>query len=108
MMKKDLPYIAFLLSIFIVSFNRGFFTLPTFALLTCLLFILIYLYVRPVKVIEKYARNRLKILFLITFLLFLYFSGGIYQSNFIPTILIDLLPLLFFPLVLYIMILPEQ
>lgn len=40
------------------------------------------------------------LLFIIIYVLFLFHAGGIYQTVYIPTLLLSILPLLFFPLVL--------
>ena len=99
-MKDDLPYILVLFSLFIVSYNRGFFTFTSFILLLSIIIILIYLYLRPIKLLKTDLISKVKILFLTSFILFLYNSSGIYQSKVLPSVMINILSLILFPFVL--------
>ncbi|OGG02707.1 hypothetical protein A2W14_07375 [Candidatus Gottesmanbacteria bacterium RBG_16_37_8] len=93
----DLIGLSLLLSIFLTTFNRGFFTFPSFFLVLFLTVILLKLYFQNLKTDVPTFKNNLKYIFLISYLLFLYFSQGIYQINLVPALLIDLLPLFFLP-----------
>ena len=97
-MTADLLGYGLLLSILVTTFNRGFFSFPSLFLLVALFFILLKLYFQNLIIDLKKLTESLKYVLLITYSLFIYFSGGIYQINLLPVIFIDMLPLFFLPL----------
>ncbi len=98
------PIILFL-SIIITTYNRGFFSLPAFAVLCSLVILLSYSFFVEVKYFSAHSkeftsRTLLTLVFLITYTLFLFNSSGIYEMNSSLSFFLTFLPLLFFPLVL--------
>ncbi len=98
------PLILFL-SIIITTYNRGFFSLPAFAVLCSLVILLFYSFYVEVKYFSAHSkeftsRTLLTLVFLITYTLFLFNSSGIYEMNSSLSFFLTFLPLLFFPLVL--------
>lgn len=94
----DLLYpVVLLLSIILTTFNRGFFSLPSFAILCSLLVLLYYMFFREIK---YFSVKLLTMVFLITYTLFMFNSSGIYEINNSASLFLTFLPLLFFPLVL--------
>ena len=98
------PIILFL-SIIITTYNRGFFSLPAFAVLCSLVILLFYSFYVEVKYFSAHSkeftsRMLLTLVFLITYTLFLFNSSGIYEMNSSLSFFLTFLPLLFFPLVL--------
>lgn len=95
------------LSIIVTTFNRGFFSFQSLFCLSALLFSLIFLYLKQ-DILNNTKQKSVKIIFLVTYLLFIYFSNGIYQKELISSVLIDFLPQIFLLPVLYWVLIPEQ
>src|SRR3989338_6498056 len=102
-MTEELIGTALLLAILVTAFNRGFFSYPSFFLLTGLIFILFKLFFRITKIDLSRLTVILKFVLLTSFILFIYIPGGIYQTNFTALAIINILPLIFLP-VLYILL----
>ena len=84
-------------SLFIIFFNRGFFSFTSLFLVISLLGVLIYLYLKPERPDNENDTNALFLLVLVSYILFLYTPSGIYQSRLVPAMLINFLSLIFFP-----------
>ena len=98
-MENLLPAIVFL-SIIPATFNRGFFSPASLALVLFLLFVLTVInYGDNFKISRRNLQSGLGLIFIGVYLLFLFFNGGIYQKLLIPTMLIHILPLIFIPAV---------
>lgn len=86
------------LSIIITTFNRGFFSFPALAVLVCLYILLLILFFKKLRLnFSNTVTPLLSYFFVVTFSLFIFFPGGIYQSGVVSSILLSLLPLFFFP-----------
>lgn len=95
------PVILFL-SIIITTFNRGFFSFPALGILVTLYGLLLILFFRNNKKINS-STNCHKIfsfVLVVSYTVFLFFSGGIYQTELIPSYFLLFLPIFFLPLVL--------
>src|SRR3989344_5265817 len=102
-MKRHLPAIALSFALTVTAFNRGFFNFPSLILLVILIGILIYLYVKPVAGNISGQLALLKVLFLYSYVQFMYFSDGIYQNKLVPSALLTVLVPLFFPAAAYLL-----
>lgn len=95
------------LSLIINTFNLGFFSFASFGILISLYFLLFYIFYKffviqktdPVKN-QKNIILSASLLLIITYSLFLYSSGGIYQESAIPSLILMVLPVLLFPIIL--------
>lgn len=96
------PYTALFLSIIITTFNRGFFSFAGLAGVLSLCSLLFFSFFRDPKnkISYNHCEEFLRYTFIISYTLSLFFLGGIYQTEIIPSILLSILPLLSFPLVL--------
>lgn len=103
------PYIAVFLSIVITTFNYGYFSFQGLSVLICLYILLLLLFFKkkPNKLGKTLNVETIQYLFIITYTLFLFFSGGIYQINTLPSYLLAFLPLLSFPIVVTYTISPK-
>ena len=99
-----LPVILFF-SIIITTFNRGFFSFPSLGILIILYLLLVkYLTGKkesPLTALRQNSKSGFiyHFIFIATYTLFLFNSGGIYQNQIIPAILLSILPVLFLALV---------
>lgn len=102
---KNLPILLLFLSIIVTTFNRGFFSFPAIVAVASIFVILFYLFLKNVKIVFNNTNlSSFLFLFVATFSLFLFFSGGIYQVDNFASILLYFLPIVSFPVVLTYMI----
>lgn len=97
---NNLPILLLFLSIIVTTFNRGFFSFPALVIVLSILAILVKLFLKSPKTVFKISPSFLQMLFVVIYSLFMFFSGGIYQSDNLASYLLYFLPLVSFPLVL--------
>lgn len=97
---NNLPVLLLFLSIIVTTFNRGFFSFPALVIVLSILAILVKLFLKSPKTVFKISLPFFQLLFVVIYSLFMFFSGGIYQSDNLASYLLYFLPLVSFPLVL--------
>ncbi len=106
---NNLPILLLFLSIIVTTFNRGFFSFPAITIVGSIFIILFYLFIKNVKIVFKRTDIlHWQFLFVAVFSLFLFFSGGIYQTENFASILLYFLPILSFPIVLTYILEPKS
>src|SRR3989344_6454611 len=104
-MTDFLPVILFL-SIVLTTFNRGFFSPAALVLLIIIYIYFLVLYFKKTSSLPKKPKvvadsdAVYRYLLIITYTLFIFFSGGIYQEKLFESLLLALLPFVALPLVL--------
>src|SRR3989344_4041197 len=98
----DLMPVILLFSIIIVTFNRGFFSIPSLGTVIILYFLLVKQAIKtgtlPTgKNHPEGSKTQYFFVFISTYTLLLFNWGGIYHTRLIPTMLLNFLPILAFP-----------
>jgi hypothetical protein len=95
------PLISLFFSTIITTYYRGFFSYSGFALVLCLFFLLcIYFFKKKSSHPRENLRPFLAFLLIATYTLFLFNNAGIYQTEIIPSVFLEALPIFFLPLII--------
>lgn len=102
------PFVILFFSLIITTFNSGFFSFAAFAVLLNIFILLLLIFFRGGQLRsdilsssnQQTIRIILSLIFVFTYTTFLFFAGGIYQTELHPTIFMVFIPLLLLPLIL--------
>ncbi len=98
----NLNFIILFLSIIVTTFNRGFLSFAGILIAVSVLFLLFIVYFYRNKINKDESNSETLALYslIVSYSLFMFFSGGIYQTDFISSAILQFLPLFIFPVIL--------